>query len=373
MSDKSGKIAAEYRERKQDHKCLHRRGGRFLTASPEVSVIIPTFNRPAFLEEAVLSVLAQSYPAREIIIIDDGSDARFRDRINDVTRLGARVFLHRLPSHRGASAARNVGLEKAQGEYVLFLDDDDLIHPNMLESNLAVFKQDPGTDVVVCLSEIFLDHSLPNRSLQPDSRKSAGDFLRVTYPSNPPDYLRLEEITFSAIMLFAITVHSCLVRKRATGDVRFPEDLTAGEDTYFWLSLAFLGCTFRMNKKSYSYVRLHGRNSRLREGHDHSVIKYLYKLLSSGMLQSRYDFLIVNAKIFRTLFPLRRLRALRHFLSTLRFPDMIPGYLCLYFKKESRRIRALHKSIESLAVRFPSQRHVYEQAQSDLYLARRSQ
>ena len=340
-----------------------------MTESPEVSVIIPTFNRPAFLEESVQSVLAQSYPAREIIIIDDGSDVRFRDRINAVTRLGAQISLHTLPSHRGASAARNIGLEKAQGDYVLFLDDDDLIHPHMLESNLAVFEQYPGTDVVTCLSEIFLDHGHLDGPLHPERTR---DFLRVVYPSNPPDYLRLEQITFSNIMLFAVTVHSCLVRRKAIGDIRFPEDLTAGEDTYFWLSLAFQGCIFKMNKKSYTYVRLHGWNSRLKEGHEHSVVTYLYKLLSSGMLQSRYDYLIVHAKIFRTLFQLRRLSALKHLLFTLRFSDMIPKYLYLHFKKESRRIRTLHKRIESLAVSFPSPCHTYEQAQSAIYNSRRS-
>ncbi len=328
--------------------------------SLEISVIIPTFNRPDFLKKAVQSVLAQSCPVREIIIIDDSSNVEFRERIKDVTRLGAHIFLHRFPSHKGASAARNFGLDMAQGDFILFLDDDDLIHPKFLESNLFFFEQNEGTDVVVCLSKIFLDRNLPDQPPEPDHCVEVGkNYPEVTYPSNPPDYLRLELLTFSSIMLFAITVNSCLVRKKSIKDTRFPEDLTAGEDTYFWLSLAFQGCTFRINKQSLAYVRLHGRNSRLREGHDHSVINYLYKLLSSGMLQSRYDKLIVHAKLFKNLSRMTKPRALRHFLFTLRTPDLIPRYLYLHFKKESREIRNLHEKIDALAISFPTDRCRY--------------
>ena len=106
---------------------------------PEVSVVIPTFNRPALLEEAVQSVLAQTSTANEIIIVNDGSRTEYRAKISDMARLGPRIFIYHFSSNKGASAARNFGLENAKGDYILFLDDDDLLHPEMLESCLAVF------------------------------------------------------------------------------------------------------------------------------------------------------------------------------------------------------------------------------------------
>lgn len=94
-----------------------------------VSVIIPTFGRPAYLEEALNSVANQTHPAHEVIVVDDGSP-----RPADLTGvLGLNVTLIRHVRNQGVGAARNTGLAHATGEYVLFLDDDDLLTPIRLE------------------------------------------------------------------------------------------------------------------------------------------------------------------------------------------------------------------------------------------------
>src|SRR5271156_2034659 len=99
---------------------------------PAVSVIIPTYNYGRFVTEAVDSVLAQSYTDHEVIVVDDGSVDDTPERMQPYAE---RVRYLRQPN-QGPSAARNNGIEAARGEYVAFLDADDLWHPRKLEAQL---------------------------------------------------------------------------------------------------------------------------------------------------------------------------------------------------------------------------------------------
>lgn len=96
-----------------------------------VSVIIPTYGRPAFLAEAVDSVLQQSYPQFEVLVIDDGWPEPVRLAVSD-----PRVTLLRHERNLGPAAARNTGLRHARGEFVAFLDDDDRFTPDRLERGI---------------------------------------------------------------------------------------------------------------------------------------------------------------------------------------------------------------------------------------------
>jgi glycosyltransferase involved in cell wall biosynthesis len=96
----------------------------------EISVIIPTRNRLAYLKEAVASVLAQDHRDREVVVVDDASEDGTWAWLSSLTDPDVRVL--RMEQHGERSAARNLGLNYAQGKYVLFLDDDDLLAPSAL-------------------------------------------------------------------------------------------------------------------------------------------------------------------------------------------------------------------------------------------------
>jgi glycosyltransferase involved in cell wall biosynthesis len=96
----------------------------------EVSVIIPTRNRRVFLKEAVASVLAQDYRDREVVVVDDASEDGTWEWLSSLQDASVRVL--RMEQRKERSAARNLGLNYAQGKYVLFLDDDDLLAPGAL-------------------------------------------------------------------------------------------------------------------------------------------------------------------------------------------------------------------------------------------------
>ena len=101
-----------------------------------VSVIIPTHNRPDYLEQAVTSVLNQTHKTIEIIIVDDGSDKRHTEAIQRIAGMNPTIGLHRHETPKGPGYTRNLGLDKATGEFVLFLDDDDLLRPGMVADGL---------------------------------------------------------------------------------------------------------------------------------------------------------------------------------------------------------------------------------------------
>ncbi|HUY65156.1 MAG TPA: glycosyltransferase [Acidimicrobiales bacterium] len=121
------------------------------TPSPLVSVILPTFNRPARLAGAVRSVLEQSYPNLELLVIDDASTV---EGVPEAVAEGAgddgRVRLERLEHNGGVSRARNVALGQATGELVAFIDDDDRWHPEKTAKQVHYLSTHPEVGLVTC-------------------------------------------------------------------------------------------------------------------------------------------------------------------------------------------------------------------------------
>ena len=116
-----------------------------------VSVIISFLNAERFLEEAIASVRSQEYPHWELLLVDDGST----DRSSEIARAWAQSEPHRVryfqhPSHAnlGLSASRNLGLRAACGEYVAFLDADDVWLPQRLRRGVAILRANPGIAMV---------------------------------------------------------------------------------------------------------------------------------------------------------------------------------------------------------------------------------
>lgn len=110
-----------------------------------VTVVIPTRNRVGFLKQAVASVFAQSYPNWELIVIDDGSATPVTDAVIHNIE-DARLI--RFDESKGASKARNAGIDLARGEYIAFLDDDDIWLRDKLALQVQVLKEKPQVGLV---------------------------------------------------------------------------------------------------------------------------------------------------------------------------------------------------------------------------------
>lgn len=234
-------------------------------ARATVSVIIPTYNRSALLVEAVDSVLAQTHSVHEIVVVDDGSDEPHRSALEALARRSPLIRIHALPRHGERSRARNEGLAKATGEYVLFLDDDDLLDAGVIASAVRAFAAGAPVDVVVGRGQRVGDveprHMAPLNPFWTDSVADPEGWASAFMGASAGIRRDLERHPARVLLTFGAPINAFVVRRGAIGATRFPEDLHRGEDRVFWLDLAVKGCRFRISPDGRGYVRRHPENS----------------------------------------------------------------------------------------------------------------
>jgi GT2 family glycosyltransferase/glycosyltransferase involved in cell wall biosynthesis len=139
---------------------------------PLVSVCVPHWNRPHYLAQAVASIEAQDYPNLELLVVDDAStSAEARAYLDDLERRvaprGWRVL--RQPENRFPGAARNRAAREARGEYLFFMDDDNVAKPGELTTFVDV-AQRTGADILTCFLDTFEDRHAPGPETKPNSR-----------------------------------------------------------------------------------------------------------------------------------------------------------------------------------------------------------
>ncbi|WP_254280245.1 glycosyltransferase family 2 protein [Haloarcula marina] len=128
--------------------------------SPLVSVVVPTYDRPTLLVEAVRSVLAQRSVRVELVVVDDGSHTDPEAALADVPLDSLAGYMFRRHSqNRGANAARNTGIRAANGEYVAFLDDDDIWAPAKLRRQVAALEASSRETAVAFTGQRCVDDS----------------------------------------------------------------------------------------------------------------------------------------------------------------------------------------------------------------------
>lgn len=127
-----------------------------------ISVIIPTFGRTNTLIEAIDSVLSQTYSNLEIIVVDDNADTELREIIDNIIyRFGdSRIICVHNSENLGGAESRNVGIRCANGDYIAFLDDDDLYLPEKLEKQMQLFKHNASENLglVYCYDKAIDNH-----------------------------------------------------------------------------------------------------------------------------------------------------------------------------------------------------------------------
>jgi glycosyltransferase involved in cell wall biosynthesis len=122
--------------------------------NPLVSIIIPCYNDAQYIEQSVHSALNQTYPFKEIIIVDDGSNAETKEVLK---KLEPQVTKLITQENKGQSTARNVGIREARGEYVLVLDSDDFFESTFCEKAVKAFLQNNYIKIVTCYSNLLFE------------------------------------------------------------------------------------------------------------------------------------------------------------------------------------------------------------------------
>ena len=176
-----------------------------------VSVIIPVFNVRPYLSEALDSVVHQTYKNIEIIIIDDGSTDGSETMCDDYAQKDSRVcVVHQ--KNRGLSNARNVGLNITKGNFVAFIDSDDVYHPDFIASMMEKMIQQK-TDLVLCQYTV---HKTMGRL------KSTGREKRQP-KAKQGKYDRITALRALADGLINESVWNKLYRRELWNDIRFPD------------------------------------------------------------------------------------------------------------------------------------------------------
>lgn len=130
---------------------------RITKEQPLVSIIIPTYNRAHLIEETLNSVLAQTYPYWECIVVDDGSTDHTSQVLQQYIDKDPRFQYYQRPKDRpkGANACRNYGFEKSIGAYVNWFDDDDLMNENFLKKAFLIIKSKNTTNFFISDYKMF--------------------------------------------------------------------------------------------------------------------------------------------------------------------------------------------------------------------------
>ena len=235
---------------------------------PRVSVIIPTYNRIDLVTETVDSALNQSLVDREVIVVDDGSTDGTREHL--AACFGDRIRILCQTNH-GRSAARNRGIVESRGEFVVFLDSDDLLKPDALMIQSSFLDSHPTVGVAYS-DGYYCDE--------------AGRDLERISSTRPP--LRGRNLLESLVLdNLIIAPHSAMVRRTcldAVGAPWFDEELSVGEDSDFWIRLARAGCSFRNHNVVTCKYRIHSDSTYgagKRGRHVKAFARSLHKIFAS--------------------------------------------------------------------------------------------
>lgn len=185
-----------------------------------VSIIIPVYNQEKYLAETLRSVIHQTYSNWECILVNDGSTDNSATIINKLLTQDNRFhFIN--SENKGVSNARNLALKQIKGDYILFLDGDDLIHPDKLQQAISNFETKTDLSIVFNTTNYFQD-TIEN----------------TLYPME----IDADLLNFSDMLLYwnekiIIPIHSAIIKKSLFEGIEFNTDLTAQEDWLVWLRL----------------------------------------------------------------------------------------------------------------------------------------
>lgn len=189
----------------------------------KISVIIPSYKPEGYIQKCLSSVLNQDFPVAdyEVIIVLNGCSEPYKTQIEEFIESQGKqreTPATRLiqTDHPGVSRARNIGIDDAQGEYFVFIDDDDYISPNYLS---ALYEQATPSTIVASNAK---NCSYDGATTQDNFITRAFESLRHSQSTSLYDYRRLLS-----------TIWGKIIPKQIVGDARFQENLSLGEDSVF--------------------------------------------------------------------------------------------------------------------------------------------
>jgi glycosyltransferase involved in cell wall biosynthesis len=245
-----------------------------------VSIIIPCYNQAEFIEETLLSVFNQEHAHWECLLIDDGSLDNTAEIIKKWIERDNR-FCYYKKENKGVGSARNLGLQKAKGDFIQFLDSDDLLAADKLSASIEAIQK-YQVDIVCSDYRMF--------------SKSIADTL--------PPFSQLEKFEFTFYNLarywndgFTVPIHCWFFKATLLEIIQFPEGLSAQEDWVMWLRIFQKTPKTYYIPKTFAFYRINpnGRTNTADFFEETlEAINYMKHYLSDADFQMLYEVVIIR-------------------------------------------------------------------------------
>lgn len=214
-----------------------------------VSIITPTYNCKTVIKGTYDSVLSQALKDWEWIIVDDCSTDGSFEYIKELAKDDKRIAVLQTPKNGGSAVARNIGLKHSKGQYITFLDSDDLLDPNYLESQLEFIKEH-GPLI------------------------SAGYRRKAEHTCT--DFCVPDEVDYkTALKGNPLSCLTTMYDRSVIGECYFPEDLEKCEDYVFWLNILKRGFVAKGNPQVLATYNIHKGSKSSKK---FKLIKYMYRV-----------------------------------------------------------------------------------------------
>ncbi len=235
-----------------------------LLEEPLVSVIVPTYNRADLISYTLDSAIKQSYKNLEIIVIDDGSVDNTEEVVKAIGDPRICYICH--PSNRGGSAARNTGIEVARGEYIAFLDSDDLWAPEKIELQLALIQRHLHPQKVVSYTQRLVSFTRITNYTQ---LAITSESLRVVPEKGKGEAEAIAEYLFCSDG--EIQTSTMMMHRSLGFATRFTPDLKKHQDWDFCFRLEANGAIFTFIKKPLVIWNADSRKDRVSQISDYRI------------------------------------------------------------------------------------------------------
>ncbi len=309
----------------------------------KVSAIVPLFNGEQFISQALESLLSQTQPIDEIIIIDDKSTDRGLQKVQKLADSNEKVKLLRNPCNKGSSQCRNLGIEESSGDYVLFLDQDDYLAPSFIDETSNHLCQYKGKEIAGFHTSYFIVDEKGEITAETSYKEI-----------QPEEFLGYQFVRNRILSNSGTVVKKSVFEQTGLYD----ESLKFSQDWDLWLRIGKHG-TFSYHKKPLTYIRRHANNtSKTIDGflNDEKRILKKYKLefIRKTIFQrklSRHD---NEVSFLSILYRMNNLQILKKTIDRLEseYPNFFDHYFFkgLLFLKELK----LNDAIESFEMIIPS-------------------
>ncbi|MDV7187444.1 glycosyltransferase [Lutibacter sp. TH_r2] len=234
-----------------------------------VSVIIPCYNQGEFLDAALKSVSNQTVLDWECIIVDDGSTDNTKI-ISQKWESRDKRFKYFYKKNGGVSSARNFGLDRAKGDYIQFLDCDDVLDHLKFELSLKEFNMPENKGVNIVVSNF--------KTLSEDGTKILPPFCNIKQ-----DYFNLDSFLYEWNVSFSIQIQCGFFKNSLFENIRFPEKLSAQEDWVVWVKLLKKSNIVKFINRPLAYYRMNSKSRMKTLGIDDNntkVLEYFKEVLS---------------------------------------------------------------------------------------------